>query len=275
MPKAGLIELKRRIKTIKTTIKITRAVALAASSKYKKAKSSLDKSKEYFNKFEEFFNTILSSIEIPSYLGELSVYIIITSDSGLCGSYNVNVIKSALEDMKDKKVLLITIGEIGRNFLKVKGYDTISKYIESGINLSIKEIEGIVDEILNRLKIDVGEINIVYTRFYSPLKQMVQVTRLLPIDIKVKKEYGYIEFEPSKEELQDRLIQMYLRNRLYSAVLQSAASEHAIRMRTMESATKNASEILENLDKLYNRIRQSSITQEITEIVSGAEAMRD
>lgn len=275
MPKAGLLELKRRIKTINSTIKITKAVAFASSSKFKKAKSNLDTSMEYFNKFEEFLNVVLPSIELPSYSGDLSLYIIITSDTGLCGSYNVNVIKSAIEDMKNKRVLLITIGEIGRAFFKLKGYETTAEYVESGINPSSKDIEEIAEKIVNQLRNGVFEVNIVYTKFYSPLKQIVQITRLIPLDTEEKKEYGYIEFEPSLEDVKDELIQMYLRNKILSAVLQSAASEYAIRMRTMDSAAKNASEMLDDLNLLYNRIRQSSITQEITEIVSGAEAMRD
>lgn len=285
----GLSDIKRRIRSVKNTQKITGAVSLVATSKFGRIRPLLYKVSDYFEKYREvmdevFLNT--ASLDSPFFKdngSDRDLYIIITSDSGLCGNYNANAINTALKHMNGKKVLLITIGERGRNYFKRRGYETLSEFVESGINPSLEEIREIVDGAVDcYMQGRVQNVYIVYTLFHSTLKQEVQVLRVLPAGTgeagygtPVKSEVGSWLFEPSQGSVFEFVFPKYLNSLMYYTLVNSIASEYASRISSMEGATRNASEILEKLQNMYNRARQSSITQEITEIVSGAEALKD
>lgn len=280
MGDVSLSDLKRRIKSIKNTQKITKAVGLVATSKFKKARGILENTKGYFEAFNEISNNAFGRIQENFYGKEKDsdtyLYIIITSDSGLSGSYNANVINRALDEMHEKKILLITLGQRGRTFFKKRKYETIAEYVEIGIVPSQREVYDIVKHIIKYFNEGkVRAVNILYTKYKSPLSQDIEVLKLLPIDIGERKTEKYFELDPSVGDVMEYLIPAYIRNTIYYCIASSSTSEYAIRMRAMDSATKNASEILERLHNTYNRVRQSNITQEITEIVSGAEALKD
>lgn len=282
MAGAGLLELKRRIKSVTNTQKITRAMGLVATAKFKKLRERADRTTPYFDKFNEAIKLMAVSDEIKEsqfFKGNKSdtdIYIIVTSDSGLCGSYNANVINTALEHMKGKKVMLITVGERGRGFFKAHRYDTISEFVELGDTPSYKDAEMVmrpaIDAFING---DARSVNLVYTKFFSQVKQDARVIKVLPVEMETANHKKAIEFEPSMQEVFDYVLPKYLSSTMYNALANALASEYAVRMSAMDGATKNAGEIINKLQLIYNRARQSSITQEITEIVSGAEALND
>lgn len=278
----GLIDLKRRIKSVQNTQKITKAMGLVATSKFKKVRARAEKNVPYINKFNDVIKTLAlssdaeNSIYFKKNKVDTELYIIITSDSGLCGSYNANVIKKAVEDMEGKKVRLITIGEKARSFFLRRGYDTIAEYVEVGdYPVYWDAVDIMKDAIELYKKGEVKSVKLIYTRFHSPVKQEVELVKLLPLEKPKERIYREFEFEPKASRVLDYVFPKYLNNILYFSILTSIASEYAMRMNAMDSASKNAQELLNKLQAIYNRARQSNITQEITEIVSGAEALKE
>lgn len=282
MAGAGLLELKRRIKSVTNTQKITRAMGLVATAKFKKVRERAEKTTPYFEKFYDAIKMMAVSDDIRESIffkgnrSDRDIYIILTSDSGLCGSYNANIINTALEHMHGRKVSLITVGERGRGFFKAHKYDTISEFVELGDAPTYKDAEAVmrpaIDAFLNG---EAGSVNLVYTKFFSQIKQEARVIKVLPVEMEKGNHKKSIEFEPSMQEVFEYVLPKYLNSTMYNALANALASEYAVRMSAMDSATKNAGEILDKLQLIYNRARQSSITQEITEIVSGAEALND
>lgn len=325
----GLLDIKRRIKSVKNTQKITKAVGLVATSKFGKIRPVMYRVSAYFEKYNEVMVEIILNMDLkesPFYRSNNSdtdLYIIITSDSGLSGSYNTNVINTALRDMYGKKVLLITIGEKGRNYFKRRGYETLSEFVEIGDNPSIEDVNNIMLEAINYFKQGkVKNVYIVYTRFYTSLKHEAQVLKVLPIEVSRENNDKFLKFQPthavrsaeqsrpdhqkdklrtseppqttastahSKPEYQSNALRLfepsqvevfefvfpkYLNSLMYYTVINSISSEYSSKITSMDGATKNASDILTKLQNIYNKARQSSITQEITEIVSGAESLK-
>lgn len=283
----GLPDIKRRIKSVKNTQKITGAVSLVATSKFGRMRPLLYKVSAYFEKYREVMEGTVLNTAPDEFLycktnnSDTDLYIIITSDSGLCGNYNGNAINTALRHMYGKKVLLITIGEKGRNYFKRRGYETLSEFVEIGVEPSIEEINNIMEGAVDYFKQGkVGNVYIVFTRFYSSIKQEAQVLRILPAEFYKDVSEAYPDndrwlFEPSRQEVLEFIFPKYLNSLMYYTLINSIASEYASRITSMEAASRNASDILDKLQNIYNKARQSSITQEITEIVSGAEALKD
>jgi F-type H+-transporting ATPase subunit gamma len=283
---AGLIDLKRRIKSVISTQKITKAMGLVATVKFKTARANLERYKPYFEQLNESVERILSLQGSTNSLYALNngstkdLYIVITSDSGLCGSYNVNVINTVVNRIKGREndSLLITVGQKGKNFFESRGYKTVEAFTGMDVNPEYKDISRVIKHGMDLfLKGKVKDVYMVYTKLYSPAKQSVEVSRILPIVEKVKEELdsNYTLFEPSYNHICEYTLPKYFNALTYDAVLNSIASEYAMRMNSMDSATKNASDILAKLKVMYNRVRQGNITREINEIVSGAEALKE
>lgn len=291
----GLLDIKRRIKSVKNTQKITRAVSLVATSKFARIRPVMYKASAYFEKYRDVVEETILNMNLKESFyyntnnSDTDLYIIITSDSGLCGNYNSNVINKALKDMHGKKVLLITIGERGRNYFKRRGYETLAEFIEIGNNPSLEDANSIMSMAIGYFKQGkVKNVYIIYTKFFSPLKQEVRVLKVLPVENSSEKENKSHElstaavnrrsnlwlFEPSQREVFEFIFPKYLNCLMYYVLTNSISSEYAVRITSMDGATKNASDILNKLQNMYNKARQSSITQEITEIVSGAEALK-
>jgi F-type H+-transporting ATPase subunit gamma len=280
----GLIDLKRRIKSVVSTQKITKAMGLVATVKFKIARANLEKYKRYYEKFSKSVNKIISmpGMSDTPYSAEndsdRDMYIVITSDSGLCGSYNANVLNKVYSEIKESKdeVLLVTVGQKGKNFLEARGYKTTASFTDMNVNPAFKEASNIIKLGMEYfISGKVKNVYVVYTEFHSTAKQNVEIMRLLPLKKEIQADNDFVLYEPSYKSIYDNTIPKYLNASIYNTLVNSIASEFAIRMSSMDSATKNASEVLDKLKTMFNKARQANITREISEIVSGAEALKD
>ncbi|MDF2503793.1 ATP synthase F1 subunit gamma [Clostridium sp.] len=279
---AGLIVIKRRIKSITNTRKITKAMGLIATSTLRKSRKNLDVNLDYYDSFEDIMKTIASGVMGKNIYttgndSKKKLYITMTSDAGLCGGFNGTVVNAAVNEIsKDREnSLIMSVGQKGRGYFKRLNYDTIAEYVDIQNEPTLTEAKTISEHALSLYNNgEIGEINIVYTKFISTVKQDVIIKKVLPFDMKEIKYDGSTEFEPEANELIEGIVSIYLKSQVFNFLLNSKASEQAAKMTSMDSATKNANDLLDALNLKYNRIRQSAITQEISEIVSGAEAQK-
>jgi F-type H+-transporting ATPase subunit gamma len=283
MAGAGLIAIKRRIKSVTNTRKITKAMGLVATAKLRKSREKLLINEQFYDLTVEIMKNILDNYEEKSIYthgnkSSKKLYIVFTSETGLCGAFNGNVISKAVELVKSDKEnsIVMVVGQKGKNYFNRLKYDTAAEYVDVPDIPTSKEA-GIIAQHALRLykKGEVGEINVVYTKFVSAVKMTVLTERLLPIPFSS----GYmpndtLNFEPNIDEMLDEYINLYLKELVMYCMFNSKASEHSSRMNAMDSSTKNANDLLNKLNLQFNRIRQSVITQEISEIVGGAEAQK-
>lgn len=277
-------EIKRRIKSVESTKKITKAMELVATSKLRKTRNQLDELKPYYQGVRETCAEILASnktIKDSAYLAEnkadQDVYIVISSSLGLCGGYNANVFKAVKDVIKDDDYIY-AIGNKGVHYFQRNHKGKVdTKYANLNTTLSFDDIVKLVGEVtaMYRHK-EIGSIKIVYTEFVNNLTFTPRIVTLLPIDIN---EFENIEitnkftvFEPSSQVVLDSLIPMYLQAVIYGYLVESVTSENASRRTSMENATDNAEELTEQLLLKYNQARQTAITNEVSEIVAGANA---
>ena len=284
MGAAGLVEIKRRIKSVESTKKITKAMGLVATSKLRKCRRELSSSNDYFNIAEDTIKSLASMAEenvdsIPYFNSNdsnLKLYIVITSDTGLCAGYNNNVVSylsSLVSDERDN-ARVIAVGSKGISYIKRAGFNTVAEYVDIPHIPTVKEAKVIYEkalELFNRS--EVSEVYVVYTDFITPAKQEVKCEKILPIE--KSKESSQEQFvEPSLEVVLKDALDIYLKGKIRFLMLSSRCSEESARMTAMDSATTNANDILDNLNLKYNRIRETMITQEISEIVGGASAQK-
>lgn len=283
MAGAGLIVIKRRIKSIKNTRKITKAMGLIATAKLRKCRQILDKNQKYNNYFESIIDQLVdnaeeSNIYIDGNKSKSKLYIALTSDSGLCGGYNGSIVNAAAQEMRKDKdnSQLIVVGQKGRMYFKRLKYETLSEYVDIPEVPTEREANTIVKHAIKLYKEGkVGEVYVVYTKFYSAVKQVTEVKKILPLQSENKNLNGsYINFEPDYNSALNNSIPLYLKNQFLNLMINSKASEQGSRMTAMNGATQNANDLINKLNLKYNRIRQSAITQEISEIVGGAEAQK-
>ncbi len=283
MAGAGLITLKRRMKSVTNTRKITKAMGLVATSKLRKARVALTKAQEYDSKYSAIFEEVLSNFDENSIYtanngSSKKLFVVITSETGLCGGYNSAVVNKLVESAgKDKEnTRILVVGQKGRSYFNRLKYETVAEYVEVDDVPTVKEANTIAMHIFSLFnKKEVGEVYLAYTRFASSVKQEVQLDKLLPINKPNSTEKNnYISFEPPINEIFSYITEEYIKQKIYYCLTNAKSSEHAARMNTMDGATKNANDLLDKLNLKYNRIRQSTITQEISEIVGGAEAQR-
>lgn len=281
MGAAGLIEIKRRIKSVESTRKITKAMGLVATSKLRKARKELVVNEQYNNLCKEVIKEVVSSmpedfdsIYYKNFNGD-KLYIVLTSDTGLCAGYNNNVVvylNNLIEKSGGAKVILV--GSKGISYVSRYGINTYSEYVGLPDMPATKDVNKIYnDAIYLYKKGEVSEVNIVYTEFISPVKQEVKSIKLIPLEKKFGQSGKYI-IGPNEETVFDNAMDMYIKSQIKTCMLSAKASEHSARMMAMDAATENADEILRNLRMKFNRIRQGIITQEISEIVGGAEAQK-
>lgn len=293
---SGTKEIKNRIKSVKDTQKITNAMYLIASTKLRKAKSDLDKTRPYFNAAKgeikrifrtseeienKYFYPITGEHELPGSYG----YLVITADKGLAGAYNQNVIKEAVKLMHqhpDPK--LFVVGEFGRHYFTSHNIPIEQSFLYTAQSPTIhraREISAILLELFDKQKL--SKIFVIYTDMQGAVNSQTCSARLLPFhraqfispDIKEEKLKIPFEFQPSMEKVLDNIVPSYVTGFIYSALIDSFCSEQNARMNAMDSANRNAQELLDKLSLQYNHIRQSAITQEITEVSSGAKSMRN
>lgn len=290
---ANTKEILSRIKSIEDTKKITNAMYLISSSKMKKARKNLIDTLPYFETLQQTITTILNNIPDCS-LNYFDVkndsdldtvkrgYIVITADKGLAGAYNHNVIKLAETEMaKSKENILFTVGQIGRHYFLNKNYTIDMEFLYTAQNPTMHRARVISRAILdcyNNNKLD--EVYIIYTKMITPMKEEAQIMQLLPLkkgsfkDENGRENSNYFEYSPSPDAVMSRIVPNYITGIIYGALVESFSSEQFSRMTAMESSTNNAKDMLKELNIIYNRVRQAAITQEITEVVSGAMALR-
>lgn len=284
MAGAGLVQIKRRIKSIGNTRKITRAMGLVATSKLRKVKDALIINQEYYKSVIETKDMVLSKLPEETlsifFQGDEEkdkLYIIVTSDAGLSGGFNVSVINYFRDNIVSKgySPQIIVVGEKGIGYINKLGYETAAEYVDLPDIPTMKEVRTISQHALELYKSGtVGEVKILYTKFLNPVKQIVTEETLLPITMENEEiEEDYI-VEPQAEDMVEDVINLNIRAKILNCLINSKASEQSARMAAMDGATRNADDLLSELQTRFNRIRQSMITQEISEIVGGAEAQK-
>ena len=284
MAGGGMKDIKRRIKSVESTMQITKAMELVATSKLKKAKVKAEQSKPYFNILYETIQGILANTKVTGSLYtrekeiKKSLFIVIAGDRGLAGGYNSNLFKHVTALMQGKNPILITVGRRTQEYFSKRGYEISASHSNVGETMSFYNASDIVRDVMERYnKGEADEVYICYTEFVSTLSQVPKHIRLLPM----VRDENYentrsadILYEPSEESVFDKLVPKYLEGIVFSTIVDSYAAEQGARRTAMESATDNASEMIDDLELLYNRARQAAITQEISEIVGGAEALQ-
>jgi len=291
---ASLKEIRNRIGSVQSTQKITGAMKLVSAAKLRRAQNSIIGLRPYSNKLNEILSNISSSIpnksEMPLFMQRdpnKILLIVITSNRGLCGSFNSSITKETQryieenypEQLGNENIDLICIGKEGKEQLEKK-YNVVGHYetfIEKTQFHPIAEFaETLMDYYINR---DYDRIEIIYNRFVNPAVQKIEIEQYLPIEEESVEEnqntlgIDYI-YEPSRAELLELLVPKILKTQLFKTILDSVASEHGARMTAMSKATDNAIELLRDLKLAYNNARQAAITNELNEIVSGAEALK-
>lgn len=272
--------IKSRIKSINSTKKITGAMELISNVKLTKNRSLMLKNRAYAGALEDMVANMLSGemISENDYLttkdAKEKLYFVFTSDMGLCGGYNINIEK-LIKETVSKDDYIIFIGNKSYASIKKLGYNIINEMTSSDTAdyMLIKEY---ADKALEMYRLNkINSINVIYTCFVNNINFKATAFSVLPGESKSeeKREYKQIEFEPSADEILKDLIPMMVENQIYSKYLESKTSEHGNRRFAMENATDNANELTDNLLLAYNQARQAAITQEITEIVSGADAL--
>jgi F-type H+-transporting ATPase subunit gamma len=279
-------EIKRRIRGISSTKQITKAMELVSSSKLKHARRSLEASRPYYNTVLENIQDILNFEKnlrhplLDKREIKTSLYIVVAADRGLAGGYNSSIMRLVEDAISENGhgSKLITIGTKARDYFKRRNYDISETFIGISEKPDFYHAKRIGEKALELYEDkQVDEINIVFTRFLSTISQEPKILRLLPSK-EVEKESGnkrrVVEFEPSTEEVLSYLIPKYIQSSIYGALIEASASEQAARRLAMDAATENAEEIIDDLQISYNRARQAAITMEISEIVSGADALK-
>jgi F-type H+-transporting ATPase subunit gamma len=287
----SLIDIRRRVRSTKSTQQITKAMKMVSSSKLRRAQERIQRSRPYAQEMLRVFNNLATRVD-PSAHPLLNadpkpgrtLLVVITADRGLCGGFNTNVIKSASQFVAEhssnpaRDVALALVGRKGRDFFMRRGFDVL--YEEVGLFQQVKwpHAQAIAKSCIEEfLGPDISSVYLVYNEFRSILSQRVVVERLLPIP-KLEAQSPAIDsvdylFEPSPEQLLSVLLPYHVSVQVARALLESSAAEHAARMTAMDAATRNAKEMVERLTLYMNKVRQAAITREIIEIVAGAQSV--
>ncbi len=289
---ASMREIKRRNSSIQSTQQITKAMKLVSTVKLQRAKGRAESTKPYFDYMYETVSSMLTksgNITHP-YLqagdSPKKAIIVITSNRGLAGGYNSNITKLIRNsDIKKEDAIIYAIGRKGKEALDRYGYEIKADYSEVINEPMYKDAASIGAAVLEAFSNnEVGEIYLAYTRFKNTVTHIPTLIKLLPVDSNMAKKEEKSEatsvenltlmnYEPGAEEALDMIIPKYINSLIYGALVEAIASENGARMQAMDSATNNAEEMISELSLSYNRARQSSITQELTEIVAGASAI--
>jgi F-type H+-transporting ATPase subunit gamma len=286
----SLIDLRRRIRAVKSTQQITKAMKMIAASRLKRAQDRVVAARPFAQRMLRVLNSLVSRVEsdshpllkMPDQAGAPALLLVITADRGLCGSFNSNVIKAAGQfittEGQGREVALGLVGRKGRDFFRRRGFDV--RYEAVGIyqRLSFAHAAELADAAIEEFTSGrVGSVYLVYNEFKSVMTQKLVVERLLPIP-RLEPDAGtppstvdYI-FEPAPEQIFADLLPRHVQVQVYRALLESNAAFFAAQMTAMDAATRNSAEMIENLTLYMNKVRQAAITREIIEVVSGAAA---
>ena len=290
----SLDDLKKRISSVKSTQKITKAMKMVAAAKLRRAQESAEKGRPFSEKMNNIILNLSSSISdkenaskflVGTGKDNIHLCVVITADRGLCGGFNTNICKKAKNDFEKiikqgKTLKIFTVGSKGYDQLK----RTYGNYIIENLNfkgfkkITYKDAEDIGKKIIklfNENQFDVCKIY--YNKFKNVITQIPQAQQIIPVE-KIKKEEekkieNFYEFEPEENEILNDLLPRNISTQIFKAILENAASEQGSRMTAMDNATRNAGDLVEKLTITYNRSRQAAITKELIEIISGAESL--
>jgi len=301
---ANLKEVRDRIKSVKSTQQITRAMKMVSAAKLRRAQTAIQQMRPYANKMNDMLKNILSNMEAGDASSKFGIerevnnvlMVCITSNRGLCGGFNSNIIKGVVNTIDQKyasqlaagNVSVLCIGKKGLDFFgRRKQYNAIDTHVNLFADLSFDQISPVANEIMDAFSDGTYDaVEISYGRFKNAAVQFAEVENYLPVETKKEtdantakdlaktdsKKADYI-FEPNKQELLEQLIPSILQNQLQKCCLDTNASEHGARMTAMDKATENAEDIVKELKITYNKARQEAITKELSEIVGGAAAL--
>lgn len=285
----SLIDLRRRIRAVKNTQQITKAMKMIAASRLRKAQDRVIAARPYAQQTLRVLNSLASRVNpalhpLLAHKDERSgpvLLFVLTADKGLCGGFNTNILKQAgafISDDPDRQVALGLIGRKGRDFFKRRGFDVRYEVVNVFSQLRYSDAQALakvaVEEFVSNRA---SAVYLVYNQFKSVISQQVVVERLLPLPRLENADNSvppvdYV-YEPAPETILDQILPEHVEVQAFRALLESAAAEHAARMTAMDAATKNAAEVIDSLTLYMNKVRQASITREIIEVVSGAGAL--
>lgn len=286
MASSNMKDIKRRIVSVESTMQITKAMELVSSSKLRHAKEKADNARPFFNTLyqtmweitseSDAFNSVYTNFQNA----DSTLLVVIAGDRGLAGGFNSNVLKLAQSrcdaiSAEGKTPVIIPIGKKAVEYFEKRGFKVPAKYENIAEHIKMSQALGIGDKIISAFTGGrVNRVELIYTSYVSPLLQQAVHMNILPVEMDNSSEVrkALTTYEPSPEAVFDAIIPKYAGGIIFGAIVDSFASEQAARRTAMENATDNASEMIANLSLIYNRARQASITQEITEIVGGASA---
>jgi len=289
MPSGNLIDLRRRVRSVKNIQQITRAMKFVSASRLRRAQDRILAARPYANRMLAVLNSLAARVEPESHplLEEREankvMLIVITSDKGLCGAFNANVIKSAVRFIEKESVnaslSLALVGKKGSDWFRSRPWAVKHEYLNIMSQVSYEYAAELADAVIDYFsESELDAVYIVYNEFKSVISQRIVIEPLLPIrrleGVEKSVHLDYLYEQPARE-IFDRLLPKHVETQVFRAMLESEASEHGARMTAMDSATRNASEMIESLTLKINRLRQASITTEIIEIVSGANALQE
>ena len=288
---ATLLDFRRRIRSVKNTQQITRAMKFVSAARLRRAQESALAARPYAKELLRVLRSTMARIESPRHPllakrpEERILLIVLAGERGLAGAFNSNILRKASEFIRSKagkKIITIPVGKKSRDSLRKAGFEFASEYVNVLARVDYKiarEIAGLVTELYSQDKIDA--VYVVFSEFHNVVSAELTVEKLLPVEPTVleqakddkhaaETQIDYI-YEQPEQQILDRLLPRYIETQVLRALLESSAAEHAARMTAMEAATKNAGEVIDDLTLHMNKVRQAAITKEIIEIVSGAQ----
>jgi F-type H+-transporting ATPase subunit gamma len=286
----SLLDLRRRIRAVKSTQQITKAMKMVAASKLRRSQERLLSARPYATDMLRMMNDVAARVDPSAHplledrpIGGRVLLVVITADRGLCGSFNSNIIKGAgtfLTETVDREIALGLVGRKGRDFFARRGFEVKFQHVNLFQRLQYGDAQAIaraaIEDFTTRA---VDQVYLVYNEFKSVMQQRVVIERLLPIprfetaDAPGGGPLVDFLYEPGPERIFSDLLPRHVEVQVWRALLESAAAEHAARMTAMDAATRNSTEMIDNLTLYMNKVRQAAITREIIEVVSGAQAL--
>ena len=281
----SLLDIRRRIRSVKNTQQLTKAMKTVSAAKLRRAQERVLSARPYANQLKHVLSNLAGRIEnIAHPLLEVRpekriLLLVVTADRGLCGGFNTNLLKAAsnfLRQHRDKEVQLYTAGKKGRDFFRRRNLNLVGEYTNFFSKLNVAHAKDIAQQLTERYtNAEIDAVYLAYNEFKSVIQQRIVVEKLLPLgsdDVQATQAGLDYIFEQPPQEIFNRLLPRYVEIEVYRALLESAASEHGARMAAMDTASRNAGDMIESLTLNMNRVRQAAITREIIEVVSGAGA---
>jgi F-type H+-transporting ATPase subunit gamma len=287
----SLIDIRRRIRAVKSTQQITKAMKMVAASRLRKSQDAIFNARPFAQQLSRVLNSLATRVDPAAHPllaqpegGEdaATLLIVITADKGMCGSFNANIIRAAgnyVTERSDRTLKLVLVGRKGSDFFRRRGLPVLYEVVNIFTRLDYQDARIIAKVAMEAFTAgEVGRVVLAYNEFKSVLQQRVVIEPLLPIprraldDADATSTVDYL-YEPTPQELFDALLPRHVEFQVYRALLESVAAENAAKMVAMDNATKNSAEVIDSLTLYMNKLRQAAITREIVEVVSGAEAL--